>query len=59
MRYFVSVKDIPESARYIGSAERTHTISESVANAIDQAAEPAYTKDQDGTLHFFNLQPEA
>jgi hypothetical protein len=59
MRYFVSFKTIPESASYLGSTEGAHTISESVADAIDEAAEPAYTKDQDGTRHFFDLQPGA
>jgi hypothetical protein len=48
---------LPHSAAYIGSTEGPDQISEETADRIDDSTAPAYTQDQDGTRHFFDLCP--
>ncbi len=47
----------PADAAYIGSTEGPDTMSEETADRIDDATAPAFTQDQDGTRHFFDLCP--
>lgn len=48
---------LPHDAAYIGSTEGPDTMSEATADRLDDATAPAYTQDQDGTRHFFDLCP--
>jgi hypothetical protein len=57
MKYFVRAKTLPHDAEYIGSTEGPSQMSEDLADRIDDAIEPAYTQDADGTRHFFELCP--
>jgi len=53
-----TAETIPASAAYIGSTEGHETISESVADMLNDTIAPAYVQDEDGTKHFFELCPQ-
>lgn len=49
---------LPQDAAYIGSTEGPDRISTQVLDLIDDTTAPAYTQDQDGTRHFYELCPQ-
>jgi hypothetical protein len=49
---------LPRDAAYIGSTEGPDRISTLVLDLLDDTVAPAYTQDQDGTRHFFELCPQ-
>lgn len=48
---------IPAQAAYLGSEQPDGTMTEATAEALDRAREPIIFRDEDGTRHFFELQP--
>ena len=48
---------LPADARYIGSTEGPHGMSEFIADLVADAIDPACTQDPDGTRHFYELCP--
>lgn len=55
MKTFSTYEAIPQSAIYLGSEHGDGSIEESTADAINEAIEPAFFKDEDGQKHFFDL----
>lgn len=48
---------LPHDAAYIGSTEGPDRMSEETADRLNDTTAPAFTQDQDGTRHFFELLP--
>lgn len=57
MKRFTDYESLPARAAYIGSTEGADHIAEAVADQLDRAAAPAYIQDDDGTKHYFDLEP--
>jgi hypothetical protein len=55
MKTFPTYETIPQTAIYLGSEHGDGSIEESTADAINEAIEPAFFKDEDGQRHFFDL----
>jgi len=55
MRNFYNYESIPASAIYLGSEHGDGSIEEATADAIAEAIEPVFFKDEDGQRHYFDL----
>jgi hypothetical protein len=55
MKTLASYEDLPANAAYIGSESGDGSMCESLADAIDSAAEPIRFRDEDGVHHYFEL----
>ncbi len=56
MKQFLDFSSLPAHARYLGSTEGPGTMAEDVADAIDEAIEPVYIREPDGSRAFFDLK---
>jgi hypothetical protein len=55
MKTFPSYEAIPKTAIYLGSRNGGGEMEEATADAIADAIEPAFFKDEDGEFHYFDL----
>ena len=55
MKAFPTYEAIPKTAVYLGSEHGDGSIEEATADAIADAIEPAFFKDEDGQRHYFDL----
>jgi hypothetical protein len=55
MKTFSSYEAIPTTAIYLGSRNGGGEMEEATADAIADAIDPAFFKDQDGGFHYFDL----
>ena len=50
-----TLETLPEHARYIGTENGDGTLYETAADQLEQALEPAYIREDDGTRSFFDI----
>jgi hypothetical protein len=55
MKTFSSYEAIPKTAIYLGSENGGGEMEEATADAIADAIEPAFFRDEDGQRHYFDL----
>ncbi len=55
MKTFSTYESIPASAIYLGSEHGDGSIEETTADAIADAIEPVFFRDEDGQRHYFDL----
>ena len=55
MRKFTSYQALPPSARYLGHEQPDGTMSEKLDDIINEAIEPVFILDADGSRGFFDL----
>jgi hypothetical protein len=55
MKTFPNYEAIPTTAIYLGSRNGGGEMEEATADAIADAIDPAFFKDQDGEFHYFDL----
>lgn len=55
MKTFPTYEAIPKTAVYLGSEHGDGSIEEATADAINEAIEPAFFRDEDGQRHYFDL----
>ena len=56
MKQFLDFSTLPANACYLGSSEGPDSMAEEVADAIDEAIEPVYIREPDGSRAFFDLK---
>ena len=56
MKQFSDFASLPAHACYLGSSEGPDSMAEAVADAIDEAIEPVYIREPDGSRAFFDLK---
>jgi hypothetical protein len=55
MKTFSSYEAIPKTAIYLGSENGGGEMEEATADAIADAIEPAFFRDEDGQRYYFDL----
>jgi hypothetical protein len=55
MKQFLDFSTLPAHACYLGSSEGPDSMAEEVADAIDEAIEPVYIREPDGSRAYFDL----
>jgi hypothetical protein len=55
MKTFATYEAIPKTAIYLGSENGGGEMEEATADAIADAIEPAFFRDEDGQRHYFDL----
>jgi hypothetical protein len=55
MKTFPNYEAIPTTAIYLGSEHGDGSIEETTADAIADAIEPVFFRDEDGQRHYFDL----